>query len=171
MTKEEVAIFLECSPRQVERYTSAGKLGVKYEKGTTRKVPIYDRQEVEDFKAKLETPNYKPAIAAPEERPSTAIATRGDIALSSLSELVSIQETIERGFEMLAAATGRAPASAVPISDKLMLSLKEASALAGIPRARLLVAIESGKLKASKDAIGRGWRVKRVDLELYVVKL
>jgi excisionase family DNA binding protein len=59
----------------------------------------------------------------------------------------------------------------VPVVGKLVLSLREASAVAGIPRGRLLEAIESGKLKASKDTIGRGWRVKRLDVEMYVEKL
>jgi excisionase family DNA binding protein len=165
MTKEEVAEFLDCSTRQVERYTAAGKLGVKYEKGTTRKIPVYDRSQVEALKAELETPTFKPSIERAQDAPQTAIATRSDIEASSLSELVAIISavTVEaiRAQEM----------PSVSIADKLVLSLKEAALLSGISRDRLVAAIESKKLKASKDKIGRGWRVKRDDLDAYVKRL
>lgn len=54
----------------------------------------------------------------------------------------------------------------VPIHHKLTLSLDEASALAGISRQRLRQTIKDGKLQA--QIIGRGYRVKRTDLEDYV---
>lgn len=89
MTKEEVAEYFSCSTRQVERYTSAGELSVTYEKGTTRKVPVYNRGEVEALKERLERPTIKPAIALPEE--SQALTTTGsDNLASQLSELVAI---------------------------------------------------------------------------------
>jgi excisionase family DNA binding protein len=166
MTKEEVAEVLGCSTRQVERYTAAGKLGVKYEKGTTRKIPVYDRSQVEALKAELETPTFKPSIERAQDAPQTAIATRSDIGASSLSELVAI---ISAATVEATRAQGLLPS--VPIADKLVLSLKEAALLSGISRDRLLEAIESKKLKASKDKIGRGWRVKRDDLDSYVKKL
>jgi excisionase family DNA binding protein len=50
-----------------------------------------------------------------------------------------------------------------------MLTLKEASQLAGLSRDNLRGAIESKKLKGR--IIGRGFKVKREDLEQYVRKL
>ena len=61
-----------------------------------------------------------------------------------------------------------APA-AVPVFEKLTLSLTEASQLSGLSRNHLRQAIEEKKLKAR--IIGRGWRVKRDDLDAYVRKL
>jgi excisionase family DNA binding protein len=57
----------------------------------------------------------------------------------------------------------------VPVFEKLTLSLAEASQLSGLSRNHLRQAIEEKKLKAR--IIGRGWRVKREDLEVYVKKL
>jgi excisionase family DNA binding protein len=51
----------------------------------------------------------------------------------------------------------------------LTLSLAEASQLSGLSRNHLRQAIEEKKLKAR--IIGRGWRVKRDDLDAYVRKL
>jgi excisionase family DNA binding protein len=59
--------------------------------------------------------------------------------------------------------------SPVPVADKLTLSLIEASQLSGLSRNHLRQAIEEKKLKAR--IIGRGWRVKRDDLDAYVKKL
>ena len=57
----------------------------------------------------------------------------------------------------------------VPIHHKLTLSLAEASALAEISRQRLRQAIKDGTLMA--QIIGKGYRVKRSDLEDYVDSL
>lgn len=59
--------------------------------------------------------------------------------------------------------------SQVGVADKLTLSLVEASQLSGLSRGHLRQAIEAKKLRAR--IIGRGWRVKREDLEAYVKKL
>ena len=55
------------------------------------------------------------------------------------------------------------------ITDKLTLSLIKASQLSGLSRGHLRQAIEAKKLKAR--IIGKGWRVKRSDLDAYVQKL
>jgi excisionase family DNA binding protein len=61
------------------------------------------------------------------------------------------------------------PASITDLAHKLTLSLVEASQLSGLSRNHLREAIEDRKLKAR--IIGRGWRVKRDDLDAYVKKL
>jgi excisionase family DNA binding protein len=55
------------------------------------------------------------------------------------------------------------------LAEKLTLSLVEASQLSGLSRNHLRQAIEDKKLRAR--IIGRGWRVKREDLDAYVKKL
>jgi excisionase family DNA binding protein len=72
-----------------------------------------------------------------------------------------MQDRMLRAFEAMA--------SPVRLSDKLTLSLTEAALLAGLSRGHLRLAIAEKKLKAR--IIGRGWRVKREDLEAYVKKL
>jgi len=65
--------------------------------------------------------------------------------------------------------TPTAGISPVPVADKLTLSLVEAAQLSGLSRNHLRQAIEDKKLRAR--IIGRGWRVKRDDLDAYVKKL
>lgn len=55
------------------------------------------------------------------------------------------------------------------ISHKLMLTLKEAAALSGLPRQHLLEAIEGGSLKA--QLIKQAWRIKRADLDDYIRRI
>jgi excisionase family DNA binding protein len=55
------------------------------------------------------------------------------------------------------------------ISHKLMLTLREASTLCGLPRQHLLEAIEERKLKA--QFIKHGWRIKRASLDDYIRSL
>ncbi len=154
------------STRAVERYTTQGRLSVTYEKGKTRSVAVYDRAELERLKEQLKQPTYpaRPVVVSPEESSQALTTTRPD---RDVSEIVAV---LARALE------GRAPGpsshlSLTEIAVKLVLSLKEASALAGISRDRLLEAIEGGKLKASKDTLGRGWRIKRADLDSYVKNL
>jgi len=66
-------------------------------------------------------------------------------------------------------AAFEAMASPVRLTDKLTLSLTEAALLSGLSRNHLRQAIEDKKLRAR--IIGRGWRVKREDLDAYVKKL
>jgi len=56
--------------------------------------------------------------------------------------------------------------SVADIAHKLMLSLPEAATLSGLSRNHLREAIRNGELKSRK--MGRGWRIKRADLESYV---
>ncbi len=58
---------------------------------------------------------------------------------------------------------------AVAVENKLTLNLAEAAQLSGLSRQHLREAIRGKKLKAK--IIGRGWRMKRSDLESYIQKL
>jgi len=60
-------------------------------------------------------------------------------------------------------------ANRIPVSEKLLLSLNEAQNLTGLSRERLKKAITEEKLKAS--VIGRGWKIKRKDLDIYIENL
>jgi excisionase family DNA binding protein len=63
-----------------------------------------------------------------------------------------------------------APAPTISdLAQKLMLTLADAAALTSLSKDHLSDAIHAGKLKARK--LGRGWKIKRDDLDLYVRKL
>ncbi len=176
MTKAEAAEYLGCSVRQLERYTSENRIGVRYEKGRTRPTPVYDEGELEAFKSSLERVVFRPAVERMEsaqsapERAGNAIATQGDGALSGLSQ-ASQMEAFAR-FIVEAVQSQKPETSAPSLSDlsvKLLLTLPEAQALTGLSRGTLRAAIEAGELKAKQ--IGRGWKIKRHDLENYIENL
>lgn len=54
----------------------------------------------------------------------------------------------------------------VPLTEKLALTLEEATALSAIGRTRLYAAIERGELRAKKD--GRRTMILRADLVAYL---
>ncbi len=172
MNKEEAANYLGCSVRALERYTQKGRIAATYVKGKTRPTVEYREEDLSTFKVELEAELYpqRPAVEKPVIEDSANLA-HNPAALARLPALAASQSDFAELVGVIVRESVQAASAGVPVIGKLVLSLREASAVAGIPRARLLAAIESGKLKASKDTIGRGWRIKRVDLELYVVKL
>ena len=166
LTKQLAAEFLGVNVRTLERYTQEGKIGGRYEKGKTRSVLVYDEEELRAFKAAQETTTYKPAVdqtATNPDRDKTALSKFVEVSqqLHLLDHLKDVLKAIreEQEIERLT----------VPIHHKLTLSLAEASALSGLSRQRLRQAIKDGTLTA--QIIGRGYRVKRTDLEDYVDSL
>lgn len=169
LTKQQAAEVLGVNVRTLERYTQEGKIGGRYEKGKTRSVLVYDESELRAFKATLETKTYKPAIDQTQTNPD-----RDEAALSKEVEVSSplpLLEGLDHLADVLKAIREEQEINrlSVPIHHKLTLSLAEASALAGISRQRLRQAIKDGTLQA--QIIGRGYRVKRTDLEDYVDSL
>jgi excisionase family DNA binding protein len=164
MTKKEAADFLGVSVRAIERYTKAGKLTVTYEKrqiGGT--VGLYDDAEVQKLKESIDNP---PAVKVidqstntddtPPRHPPTALARVG---VSDFAEmLVTAFETYHTHHQTIVALT-----------DKLVLTLAEAATLSGLSQSFLLHGIRQGTLPAGK--YGRGWKVKRADLNSFVAQL
>jgi DNA-binding transcriptional MerR regulator len=77
MNKKEAAEYLDVSTRAIERYTKQGKLTVKYEKGKTRSIAIYDQAELERLKEELNTPVYKPSVEITTNTDNSDIAPVG----------------------------------------------------------------------------------------------
>lgn len=169
LNKQQAAEFLGVNVRTLERYTQEGKIGGRYEKGKTRSVLMYDEEELRAFKAAQETKTYKPAV---DPTPTNPVSN--EAALSKFVEgtqQLHLQEGLDQLAEVLKAIREELEVDrlTVPIHHKLTLSLVEASALSGISRQRLRAAIKDGTLTA--QIIGRGYRVKRTDLEDYVDSL
>lgn len=160
MNKTEAAEFLGVSVRALERYVSAGRLASFYERGKTGKVLAFDADELKRFKAELEAPEERPRQA-----PTNALARLGDANQSAAIEVLArLMEVAQND-----ATSADRRALSVPIEAKPLLSLSEAGALTGLSRATLRVAIDGGALKAQR--IGRGWKIKRADLDLWIEKL
>ncbi len=163
MNKQEAAEYLGVSTRAVERYTSKGKLTPQYEKGRTGPAPVYDRAQLDELKAEMEQPTPHPVVQRDKPaKPDKADKSDGLMLRSGQpSNLAALVAAIESA--RLAARPVVAP------ENKLTLSLSEASALSGLSRSHLLGAIHAQRLKG--QIIGRGWRIKRTDLDAYVRKL
>jgi excisionase family DNA binding protein len=170
MTKQEAAEYLGCSIRQLERYTTENRIGVRYEKGRTRPTPVYDESELQRFKEAQERTVHRPVIEPME--PARTMTTQGDKndgALSLLSQPGQI-EVLSRMFASMAEASAAKHEPPGPeLGPKLLLTLAECQQLTGLSRAVLRGYIEEGKLKARR--IGRAWRIKRADLEAFVKAL
>jgi excisionase family DNA binding protein len=185
ITKEQAAKILRTSTRGVERLVSRGKLHVTPEKveGRTRLQPMYDEQLVQTLAAEM-TPDAA-SIATNGDGELATNKDSGDTHPSEIDDAPTAKPTqalqrapSEQSMTMFVAALSDAlreaqtpgnGVSAVPLRDKLTLSIDEAAALAGLSANHIYVAIRKGNLKAK--IIGRGWRVKRPDLDAYVKKL
>jgi excisionase family DNA binding protein len=151
MNKKDVAGRLGVSVRLVEKYASEGRLGeVIYVRGKTGKQADFAEDEVERLKAELESVDTA-LMVAPNRRAAGLAGPLG-------------QDFIQ----LLATAIAR---NAVPVADKLTLSVADAARLCGLSKESIRAAINMGKLKAKIVAGRRGWTIKRDDLDLYVKKL
>jgi excisionase family DNA binding protein len=156
MNKTEAARFLEVSPRTLQRLTQQGKISVSYKHTKSGAAADFDEADLQQYKEQQETITYRPATAAQENlelapRAAEALITRDNRLLALLEALQPPRKPI------------------VATENKLTLSLIEAAALAGLSRLHLLEAIKSKKLKGR--IIGKGWKIKKSDLEVYVQKL
>jgi excisionase family DNA binding protein len=173
MNKKEAAEFLGVSTRAIERYAAKGKISVSYSKNKTgQSLAEFNDDDLKRIKDELQQPPYmqRPAVETmiPDKHDiSDSGNGRGSQALMPRN-LVDFAELLSVGIgkQILATQTNGGP---VPISDKLTLSLSDASHLSGLSRGFLLGAIKARKLKAAKR--GRGWNIKRLDLDAYVKKL
>lgn len=152
-TKQEAADYLQVKPRTLELYTQQGRLSVTYAKGKRGRVAQYDDGELEALKLQLEQETPYPQRGALIAIPHTSITTNDQ----------------ERLFTLLSALAPKPSGSvSIPIADKLLLSISEASALAGLSRAELRQAIKDKKLQAITR---RGFKIKRSDLDTFIKEL
>jgi excisionase family DNA binding protein len=146
MNKKEASDFLGVSTRLVEKYASEGRLGeVSYVRGKTGKQAEYSREAVEKLKAILESPDTAIAPKMPDAR----------LFVASLVEAMTNREEVR--------------SASVRVSEKLLLNVNDCRLLTGLSKKTLFQAIDDEKLKAK--IIGRGYKVKRQDLDLFVESL
>ena len=155
MTKKEAAAALGLSERGINRHVEAGRLNVTYQKVAGRTVALFDAAEVDTLKEKAQAP-WRPIET--KSAPQTAL-TRRDVKGGELVQLLM----------RLAGSTESGRPRASDFDSQLTLSLNEAAIVARQSRASVRQAIKDGKLKAAIR--GRGWNIKRSDLEAWIKKL
>jgi excisionase family DNA binding protein len=162
MNKKEAAAHLGVSTRLVEKYASEGRLGeVTYIRGRTGKQAEYDRQAVEKLRGALDTPDTAVATRMPEARLFAAL----------LAEILERREqaSVEAIRGLLKGGSDKPRSASVRLSEKLLLTINDCRMLTGLSRQILRQAIEDGKLKSG--LIGRSFRIKPSDLDMFIKKL
>lgn len=160
MNKEQAANYIGTSVRTLQRLTGAGKIAVTYERGHKGDEARYSQSDLDAY-----LQSQKPAALM---RPD-ASANDGDASASQAMSLVTTNGAASGAAGSALIEAFAQMSAPVRVSEKFTLSLVEAAQLSGLSRGYLRQAIEEKKLKAR--IIGRGWRVKREDLEAYIKKL
>jgi excisionase family DNA binding protein len=160
MNKEQAAAYLGISVRTLQRLTGKGKIPVTYERGPKGDEARYSQDDLNQYRQ-----SQKPvALMRPDSGATGGVI--GDVTQAMTLDATRGAPVMASEAFMHALAQMAAP---VRVSERFLLSLAEAAQLSGLSRNHLRTAIEQKKLKAR--IIGRGWKVKRDDLEAYVRKL
>jgi excisionase family DNA binding protein len=157
-TKKQVAELFGCSTKSVERWVKSDKLNPIFVTGKYGKQAMFDPEEVHQLKELEDSLGI--------DRAMTLGQAPSPVQTHTLTPALVTQavDTVSTPLNALVAVTREN--AAVPIHHKLFLTLREAQALSGLSRGHLKEAINEGSLKA--QIIGRGWKVKRKDLEAFV---
>ncbi len=183
MNKKEAAEFLELSEKTVERYKSSGKLSARMKRivgadGKSRKVLDFNQSDLDRLKRELSGnvvfPELTDRHAQTETQTDTDRQTQLDSANFANNELSTVGQTQTANlFEVIFKSLETISERNLRASDrfqKLMLTVDEAAAVSGLPKAFLDRAIKkAGTLKATK--IGGRYRIKRQDLDEFIKKL
>ena len=180
MNKREAAEFLKVSEKTIERYKSSGKLSARLKRivgddGKSRKVLDFNQDDLERLKRELsgETvyPEFTDRHAQTETQTDIDGQTQLDTANFAGNEVSIVGQTptanlfgiIFKSFETFSERHLQASNT----FQKLMLTVEEAAAVSGLPKAYLDRAIKKeGTLKATK--IGGRYRIKRQDLDDFI---
>ena len=167
MNKEEAAEYLGITVRTLQRHMAANRISFRGGRDTGKEA-TFTAGDLDGFKADQAslTASVSPVVSPLSENVSPAPQQALQAAFQT-PDIAPLGERLILALEGVLSPT--AVNSPVPVADKLTLSLAEASQLSGLSRNHLRQAIEDKKLKAR--IIGRGWRVKRSDLDAYVKKL
>ena len=176
MDLEQAAAFLGVSTRMVEKYAAKGLLSKrKIRTGKTLK-NAYSQGELIALKAKLHTETITPqvmAIGTPrtdsEHSEAALVSQQSEPLRTDLSPMVTVAERLVAELAALKSAVESSRETAVPLADKLTLTISEAAALSGLSPARIRDGIRAGQLKVV--GAGRGRRIRRTDLENYVNRM
>jgi excisionase family DNA binding protein len=171
MNKEAAAKFLGMSVRSLQRLTSEGLF--KPTLAGAKGAAVYDAAELQQWRDMSEDERREARDVARKPAPGTlspmtVMTEKSDVTENGVMTATRDTPDSRREFaRMIAEAVATKPVFS--LADKLTLSLIEASQLSGLSRGHLRQAIDEKKLKAR--IIGKGWRVKRSDLDAYVKKL
>ncbi len=174
MNKQDAAAFLGApgepvSERTVERLAAKGRIRKTMQMmptsdGRKREVADYNDEDLATVKAEDAQPKPQAQLMRLAADPGEQLALR-----TALPELIERIMDGQRSITLEAINLIAMRPTLDQLNFKLTLSLSEAAQIAGLSRSFLRAAIETGKLKAEKR--GRGWNIKRADLDSFIKKL
>ena len=181
MNKEDAVKFQGCSPRRVERYFSAGKIGRVMVKGTTRLTPDYDEADLRRLKEEIDRPKYQPAVVPHDpghEGADDGMPTGGDGATSVLSLLPGAGGALAILADVASkAATDAAVRAVAEIQAQITAqqgpvfwTVEEAAEQIGVSVGAVERAIRASVLTPRKR-LGRGRRLKTEDVRHWAKNL
>jgi excisionase family DNA binding protein len=190
MNKKEAAEYLKLSEKTIERYKASGKLSARLRRvvggdGKTRKVLDFEQPDVERLRCELSGdivyPNLtdgQPQTNATTDTDIQTGADREDATKTDLSIIgqtptdTEIQTQTANPIELISARVENVIEKNLEVfraGGKILLDLKDCRLLTGLSDATLRGAIHSGQLAGQK--IGRGFKIKRADLDEFIKKL
>ena len=173
LSKEEAAKFLGVSVRSVENYVKQGKIGVKYVKGSRGRKARYEQSELEELRNTLTQETHKPTLVPETSQSPENLAPQNYQLAETLEKFIipiaSAFTEMTRAVERIEQKQPDQASISVPIESKILLTLKEARALTSMSENSLREAIKAEELPAKR--LGRGWKIKRTDLDRYVENL
>lgn len=167
ISKEAAAQILGVSVRTLLRYSQDGRIGSARVAGKTRPITVFDEGEVHALRCELERPAFHaPSVERASPPPDTlggflglqarsGADAQGVERLAEYFESLVWLQTRKNEFEMA--------------SQRLLLSLREARDVSGLTAAELRRAVMSQKISSVRSS--RGIRIRRSDLEAYIVGL
>lgn len=156
--KAEAAKIIGISTKQLDRYADAGKIqSGRRLNHTGHEIVVFHPGDV-DRMAKQRRPETEPFVIAgssyvPSVPVPAPITTTGETGLSRI--LLDMKDIVS--------SKSKTPDPAVRIPEKLFLTIAEAAAYSGLPKAFLSRKIADKSLPAIRT--GSGWRILRQDLE------
>lgn len=174
MTKKDACELLGITERTFDKYAVEHDLPVAKVRGKTGFRNDYDAADLEVLKAKIAAPQapqrastpLADADGAPGKQSGAIVPLRASAPRTQSGPLFVL--TPEQ-LPLLAQALAGQVEGAVAVADRLTLDLDGAAALSGISRGAIRAAIVAGEMPGRK--IGRGWRVERAALEVWVKAL
>jgi len=177
LNEQQACKLLQVTAATLNLYVAKGRLNVTRTRTIRGRVVSYSRAEVEALRRELqdeeECINKRYGRAKSSCRTVEADLVDGEDdsfrAEGTTSFVPASAPVIERLILLLERLTpGDNPV--VAIEKKLLLTLGEATAYSGLSEVKLNEAIRAGKLDARKD-LGKGYRIKRSDIERYITSL
>ncbi len=148
MNKRQASKELKISVRSLQRLVQNKILTVVYQRGSSGKQEaVFDAEQIAEYKKERDKPTTK-LIKPP-------INDRNVLARNFTLEFLEVFRNSLTNQK-----------TTVPIADKVLLTVNECRALSGLSEKRIIEAIKTGKLKG--QFIGKGWKIKRSDVNQWV---